>query len=225
MSYYLVLTSDYDTTQIALYQGNTQKALMSDESHHSSKNLVPLIKTIMEQEKISLHSLDFIGATQGPGKFTSLRVLLATANGLSFACNIPLVGIDGLVTLLDETHTPNNCTVALLNAFNNDLFFGIADNDKPYRTGYKNINMLLEELKAFNKPIIFIGGGVKMYKGHIKAILGNDALFLNNAPEYASLSFCAKAAYNSFKKGETSDQLMPLYLKKPHYKKAIIENG
>ncbi len=223
MPNFLVLSNDYTKTDIALYDGATQIAKMSDDARHSSKYLIPLIKDLLEKNSIPLRELDFIAVNQGPGKFTSLRVLLATANGLSFATHIPLVGIDGITTLLDENES-DGITVSLLNAFNNDAFYGISIPSKEHETGYKNIEELLKELKGkFSDQINFIGEGVSLFKEQIQSILADQALIPTEYPHSASLDFIAQTALKKFQEGQTTDQLMPLYLKKPHYKKAIRE--
>lgn len=242
MSNFLVLTNDYHKTDIALYIDATQKAFVSDDARYSSKYLIPMIKELLEKNHIHINplilsdstklhraktnciegnDLDFIAVNQGPGKFTSLRVLLATANGLSFATHLPLIGIDGITTLLDEAHK-NGVTVALLNAFNNDAFYGVAHDNEAYETGYKNIEALLNELKEwFDEKITFIGEGVSLFKDQIQAILGKQAIIPSDYPKSASLDFIAQTALKKFKEGKTANQLMPLYLKKPHYKKAL----
>ena len=185
MPNFLVLSNDYTKTDIALYDDATQISKMSDDAKHSSKYLIPLIKKLLEKNNIPLKELDFIAVNQGPGKFTSLRVLLATANGLSFATHVPLVGIDGITTLLDEYHQ-KDVTVALLNAFNNDAFYGVAQANAEYETGYKNIEVLLSELKAkFPENIIFIGSGIPLFENQIKNILESQAIISSDYPHSA----------------------------------------
>ncbi|MEX0672107.1 MAG: tRNA (adenosine(37)-N6)-threonylcarbamoyltransferase complex dimerization subunit type 1 TsaB [Candidatus Babeliales bacterium] len=221
MQKFLIFTNDYLATNIALYHGTNCMETHSEPDKRSSKYLISFIQKVLEKNRVSLHELDFIAVNQGPGKFTALRVILATANGLSFAAQIPLIGLDGIKALLDEFHT-SPITVALLNAFNNDAFFGIAENALPYETGYQNIEELLHTLKQnYTKKITFIGDGATLFAQEIHAILGEQASMNKKPTPAASLNFLAKIALKKWHEKQTTDQLMPLYLKKPHYKKAI----
>ncbi len=218
---FLLVSNDYHQTQIALYRGDHCATQINDAAQKSSKYLIPLIKELLEKNNVALRDLNFIAANQGPGKFTSLRVLLATVNGLSFATKIPLIGIDGITTMLDEYHQ-DGITVALLNAFNNDVFFGVSNHDQPHETGYKNIETLLNELKNnYSEKITVIGDGISLFHDQIKDILDDQAIISSDYPKSASLDFIAKIALKKWKEGDVSEQLMPLYLKKPHYKKAM----
>ncbi len=85
-----------------------------------------------------------------------------------------------------------------------------------------NIEELLKELKKrFEKKIRFIGSGIPLFEHQIQSILGEQAVIQSDYPESASLDFIAQTALKKFNEGKASDQLMPLYLKKPHYKKAV----
>ena len=51
----------------------------------ASAQLLPLIDQLLVQHECELSDLDFIALDQGPGAFTSLRVVLTTINGIAFA--------------------------------------------------------------------------------------------------------------------------------------------
>ncbi len=72
---------------------------------------------------------------------------MVSANGLSFARNLPLVGVDGLKAFLYEyTNVMFPITVGLLNAFNNDVYFAIEHNNEIIATGYNTISIVLDML-------------------------------------------------------------------------------
>lgn len=55
--------------------------------------LQPAIHTLLDELHVTLKQVEAIAVTTGPGSYTGLRVGLASAKGLSFALNIPLIGL------------------------------------------------------------------------------------------------------------------------------------
>ena len=58
---------------------------------------------MLKQHALTFSGLAFIAAHQGPAPFTTLRVCLTTVNGFAFATQVPLIGVNGLKELVDET--------------------------------------------------------------------------------------------------------------------------
>ena len=61
--------------------------------------LLPAIEAVMKAAGRTFADLDAIATTVGPGSFTGLRTGLAAAQGLAFATDAPLVGIDRFTAL------------------------------------------------------------------------------------------------------------------------------
>src|SRR5437763_1849968 len=144
----IIISTDYANTLIALYKETACIAQIREENKHTSKFLLVHIDTLCAQYAIKKSDITFSGINQGPGPFTTLRVTLATINGIAFALGIPLVGVDGLKGLVQqETDTKWPYTVTLLNAFNEDAYYAIQAPHHETRIGYKKISVLLNELK------------------------------------------------------------------------------
>lgn len=221
MNFWLSIISDYQTVQISLCQKEHVLQSAQCDKHDSNKQLLTLIDTLLRQHNISLHSLDFIGVNAGPGPYTSLRVAISTANALSFATGIPLIGIDALLCLLEEHSTADDHDViALLNAFNNEVFYGIKTNNN-IQTGYIAVQHLSAVMNLLQNNITFIGNGVSMYRDQIQEIFPHITL-PTAAPAYASHEYMIKHAWQQWcnKQGITNE-LFPLYLKELNYKNSI----
>jgi tRNA threonylcarbamoyl adenosine modification protein YeaZ len=181
----------------------------------ASKQLIPTLSQLLHDHHIQLQQLPFLAINQGPGPFTTLRVVITTANGLSFASGIPLIGIDALTAAHIEWH--NNkypFTVIMFNAFAFDVYCLIEQNSNVIFTGYKNIDQLLQELSKHRESIRFIGNGVALYREKIKNIFGNYAYIPEPNPRYCSLEQIGKMGYAAWKQGNKGvQQLLPLYLK------------
>jgi tRNA threonylcarbamoyladenosine biosynthesis protein TsaB len=62
---------------------------------HSEK-LLPAIDKLFEISGSSIDNIDLIGCTRGPGSFTGLRIGMATAKGLAYGKNIPMISVPTL---------------------------------------------------------------------------------------------------------------------------------
>ena len=222
---YLAIQTTYEQLQIGLYQEYKLLDSIYGDKKESSKYIVIHIDTLLVRNNLSLKDFSFIAVNQGPAPFTSLRVVIATVNGLSFAANIPLVGVDGLEAFVQE-QTDGNLpyTVALINAYNNDVYYAIQAPNQILQKGCKNIEEFLHELKnQFNdQKIRFIGNGTALFKGLITDTFGNNEFIPDPIPEYPSLEQIALIALNQWhNKEKIFNHILPLYLKKLHYKKSI----
>jgi len=68
---------------------------------HSSELLPKLLEEI-QRLKIEIIDLDFIACGVGPGSYTGMRVGASVAKTLSFATNVPLVGVSSLSSFVPE---------------------------------------------------------------------------------------------------------------------------
>lgn len=218
---YLTLHSDYNSVFCGLFRGTACVAVTQEHKLTASKNLMQKILSLLEEECLAWEDLSFIGVNQGPGPFTTLRVVITTINGLLFAKKIPLIGVDGLRSFLSTyTITQSELVVALLNAFNNDIYFGIKYPDGTLETGWGFYASFLNELhlKHPTSSITFVGNGVSMYQEAITNIF--PAAFIPTPlPETVDLSTVATCALNQWQNNEgTTTPLLPLYLKTMQYK-------
>ena len=67
----------------------------SDQYNHASF-VQPAIQQVLQQLGISINSIDAIGITAGPGSYTGLRVAMASAKGLCYALQKPLLAVGTL---------------------------------------------------------------------------------------------------------------------------------
>ncbi len=71
--------------------------LTVDQVH--SKRLMPMIDRLINECNHSIHDVEGIAVSCGPGSFTGLRIGMATAKGLAYALKVPLVGVSTLKAL------------------------------------------------------------------------------------------------------------------------------
>ena len=92
--YLIINTSDNKKIFIGLIRDDKliSKKIISAKYKQAEK-LLPMIEKLLEKNKVCLKNLKGIIIAKGPGSFTSLRVGVVTANTLSFALGIPVVGV------------------------------------------------------------------------------------------------------------------------------------
>ncbi|MGB8367190.1 MAG: tRNA (adenosine(37)-N6)-threonylcarbamoyltransferase complex dimerization subunit type 1 TsaB [Candidatus Babeliales bacterium] len=218
MTTFIAVQNTYQKLELALFANSRIIGKCSTGNQEASKEFIPLLSSILKQNKIALQEFSFIVANQGPGPFSTLRVVISSVNGISFASTIPLIGIDGLNAFIQQYNNPDYpYTVVLLNAFNKDVYFAVQQPDKPIEKGYKKIDQLLDELTfiSLKKPIRFLGNGVQLYQDKIKKQFNENAYIPSPLPHNCSLEQIAQMGLQKWQKQEgIINQLFPLYLKK-----------
>lgn len=217
---FISLQGSYSNLEISLFKGFDCIQTLKEDNLRASSLLIPKINDLLQNNSLELKNLDFIAVDQGPGAFTSLRVVITIVNALSFAKKIPLIGIDGLDALYHQTLDKMGLKniVVILNAYNNDVFFAVHKNGK-LKKGYKKIDKLIFKLKEQygEKEIMFVGNACKMHKELISKDLNYSFIDL----EIASSEQIAKMSLEKWnsKNKDLSYKLKPLYLKSQNFAK------
>jgi len=131
------------------------------------------IERLIKKTGSGLKDLNAIAVSNGPGSYTGLRVGLATAKGLCFALNIPLITLSTLEVMTIAAFN-SNWSVAyfcpMIDARRMEVFTALYDKDlNPIRPPHARIideRSFQEELKEHS--ILFFGSGAEKSKSFIK---------------------------------------------------------
>jgi tRNA threonylcarbamoyl adenosine modification protein YeaZ len=94
----------------------------------ASKELVVQVHKLLSTVSMTLSYLSYLACNIGPAPFTTLRTIVVTANGLAFASQRPMVGVNGLVCLAKDAHKAiYQRTYAIKNAFGSDVYCAVYD--------------------------------------------------------------------------------------------------
>lgn len=223
MALFLTVHARYKDVQWGLFDEDKLLVSAADESKKVSKQFIDLLHKMLKKRKLSLSDLSFIAVHQGPAPFTTLRVCLSTVNGIGFATGLPLIGVNGLDALLDEytKSSQTKITIALLNAFGNDVYYAVFDPTTNIRSlGYAPGEKFLLTLKEqYTQPLTFLGNACSIYQNSITEFFGAQAHIL--PVDMVSLERIAHTALNKWKNNDTEQQIMPIYLKDytPNYRR------
>ncbi|HSW73786.1 MAG TPA: tRNA (adenosine(37)-N6)-threonylcarbamoyltransferase complex dimerization subunit type 1 TsaB [Candidatus Limnocylindria bacterium] len=215
--YFLAIQNTYEAIEVALCDTTRQLDAAQISKIDASKLLINTLDQLLQRNNRSLSDISFIAVNQGPGPFTTLRVVIATVNGISFARGIPLVGINGLQALLQEhAHTNYPFALGLLNAFNNDVYFGVSSHGTMIQDGYDNIHTLMTHLvQQFPTQSFYCSGNaIALHRTEIIAALGSRAIIPEHIPATCSLEQIHSLGLEQWhQRIGIATQLMPLYLK------------
>lgn len=172
------------------------------------------IKEMMEDAGISLQELDAIAVSSGPGSYTGLRVSMATAKGLCYALQKPLITVGTLKMMaVAAMDTTTELLCPMIDARRMEVFTAVYDHS--FSEILTPVNIILEndsfkELLQTNS-ILFFGNGSEKFKSLTR---DTNAYFKNveaNAKHMTGLSF------SQFQKHEFAD----LAYSEPYYGKAF----
>ncbi|MCL5436701.1 MAG: tRNA (adenosine(37)-N6)-threonylcarbamoyltransferase complex dimerization subunit type 1 TsaB [Candidatus Dependentiae bacterium] len=218
---FLTIHSTYTSVSLGIFTGETEQASISfDHKTACAVSLAHLEALLVSQDK-TLRDLSFIAVNQGPGPYTTLRITLSLADGLSFASGIPLVGVDGFAAFVQEISDARyDYTVILLNAFCHELFYAIRARDGGQMiTGYDSIAACVELLNGLGPAsVLLAGNGVPLLEAEVKLAMVPMITRISPFRETPSRQAVARLAAELWQQGVTSRQLLPLYLKRPNYR-------
>ena len=195
------------------------------------------VDELCKRAGISLKDIDAIGVTMGPGSYTGLRVGLASAKGLAFALNKPLIGLSTLSLLAKAAvghliETGNTLVnekkmqvFSMIDARRMEIFGAIYNSSLDYLAPEKALILDEAFLLALlsNGPLICIGSGVAKTK-----ILIQHTDFQNKSPLFLDCSYSIHdmAALALIKLQATNFEDLaysgPAYLK-DYYQKPLIK--
>ena len=211
MSYFITIQYPYQYLTITLSDNTTVITTETVSKFQAVSLLIPTLNAILIQNNLTLTDINCIGINTGPGPFNTLRSIIATANGIAFAKQIPLVACNGLELLLQENETNNQ--VAILDAFGTDVYYAIKASGIQ---GYDSIENIITKLNNLytNQTIMFVGNGAEKHKEFITNNFTGQPKFLQDCL-FATPQSLVNETYKKFSHGHTAKETFPLYFSSP----------
>jgi len=161
----VLLAIDTSSAQagIALRSGERVASLAWHAGRSHTVSLLPQIHRLLELQDHSVSALTGLAIALGPGAFTGLRVGLSVAKGLSFALDLPLVGVSTLEATALPFLGPDRITVAAVAAGRGRLVWASYEpgvDDAPLAvTAPRNATPreLLDALASLDRPSVIVG--------------------------------------------------------------------
>ncbi len=186
-----------------------------------SKLLTVFIEQIFRELNIPMNSLDAVAVSGGPGSYTGLRIGVASAKGICYALNKPLIAITSLaamahhaITNSQQYHLPgdNLLFCPMIDARRMEVYTAIFDRDVKMVREIKADIIDSESFQSFfaENKMVFFGNGADKCKG---IIAHPNAIFLDSIK--TSAAYMNELSQDAFAKKEFQDVAYyePFYLK------------
>jgi tRNA threonylcarbamoyladenosine biosynthesis protein TsaB len=195
------------------------------------------LMTLLEECGVTLADVDIFAVATGPGSFTSLRVGIATMQGLAFAQAKPLIGVSGLDALAAVAAGGDGALATArvatwVEAWRGDVYAALYEDgrqiDPPTVSAPAALLARLANVSndpndpsvsnapnISNDPILFIGDGAARHHDMIAAAMGPRAQFAPQvAPPIAAVvaMLATRAAHAGARPGP--GEIRPLYVQR-----------
>ena len=213
MALILNIDTAVDVASLCLAKDGEVLSIARNESQKDHASwLHTAIKEIFEKNDLELGSIDAIAVTGGPGSYTGLRIGMATAKGICFALNKPLISLNTLLVMANAAKDEREDLLCpMIDARRMEVFTAIytkgLENVKDPAAITLNENSFAEYLS--NKNICFLGNG----SNKLKAIEKSPQAFFSDMKTDASSMISLSEKSFTEKKFADLAYAEPLYLK------------
>lgn len=223
MAYLLQIETSTSTCSVALScNGNT--IALHEETRHNihASSLTLFIELVLIQASISIHEVDGIVISKGPGSYTGLRIGTSVAKGLAFALDKPLISINTLQAMtvgMINQYKSSTIFCPMIDARRMEVYTALYDINlqelQPTMALVVNENSFSEELNQ--GEIVFFGDG----SGKCVEILSHqkNAIFAPNITP--SAQYASAIGFNKYKMRAFED----VAYFEPYYLKEFISNS
>lgn len=197
----------------------TAEYTINNKTTHS-QTLLPMIDTICKMTGDEPKDFDAIAVSAGPGSFTGLRIGSATAKGLAFALDIPIVHVPTIDAMAYNLYGNEKIICPIMDARRGQTYTGIFTfKDGQMVTLMENsaisIEETIEKLNEIGRPVVFIGDGIPVFTPIIDASIKvphEYAVAGMNRQRASSVAVLGAKLFNEGKTVKAEDHL-PEYLR------------
>lgn len=145
-----------------------------------SQTLLPMVEEIRDMVELDLNTVDAIAVAAGPGSFTGLRIGSATAKGLAFALDKPIVPVPTVAGLAYQMYGTDALVCPIMDARRNQVYTGIYEfiwqEDKYDMHVIKGqcalaFDEIAEALNNLGRKVIFLGDGVPVFRERMAELM------------------------------------------------------
>lgn len=145
-----------------------------------SQTLLPMLEEIRDMVELDLSTVDAIAVAAGPGSFTGLRIGSATAKGLAFAMEKPIVEVPTLEGLAYQMYGTDAVVCPIMDARRSQVYTGIyefTDGGNGYDIRVikeqcaSAFDEIARELNRIGRKVIFVGDGIPVFKERMAEVM------------------------------------------------------
>jgi tRNA threonylcarbamoyladenosine biosynthesis protein TsaB len=217
----LTIETSTPTEDVAIVDAGVvlaERRLAAGRGH--AEELVIAIAEALRESATELRALGAIGVSIGPGRFTGLRVGLATAKGLSAVAGVPVRPVPTLEALARSGGGPGALVAPALDARRGEVYGAL------FRLGARPARLLDDRAEppdafgarvrgaAAGTPVLFLGTGALAYRADLASALGAAARFPEPVVLHPSaLAIAAAVEEAALDPVPDLDTIEPVYLR------------
>ena len=216
MSLILSIETATKVCSVALHRKGVligSQELFLEKSH--ATHLAVMIKQLLSNCQVEMKDLDAVAVSKGPGSYTGLRIGVATAKGLCYALEVPLIGVNTLTAMayqLENMPLGIDYLCPMLDARRMEVYCQVLNNDLTLVLDTSAMvisDTSFEEWRKLGKVLFFGNGSDKCRE----VLNGTSSIFVGGVQPSATT--VGEVAYSQYLNQETEDlaYFEPFYLK------------
>lgn len=177
MALILNIDTAVDVASVCLAKDGEMLSIAKNESQRDHASWLHVaIKEVFEKNNIELRSVEAIAVTGGPGSYTGLRIGMATAKGICYALDKPLISLNTLMVMANAAkHEKADLLCPMIDARRMEVFAAVYSKDLAIVKEPAAITLNEASFDEYlsNNSICFFGNGSNKFqtiKKHEKAI-------------------------------------------------------
>ncbi len=175
-----------------------QQSTMTDRRH--AEEITPMLQSVLAAAGTNLHDVDRIAVDIGPGRYTGMRVGIATAKTLAFALDVPVVAVTSLQLLAAASPPHDGPVFAVVDARRNQVFAANVSED-----GHPLVVTPAELAEILPSNALCVGDGADRYCEEFERVASVHRGVVPSVAAAALLDPTTPA----------SSSIEPLYLREP----------
>lgn len=189
-----------------------------------SQTLMPMVEKTLKDANASVKDIELFAITNGPGSFTGVRIGIASVKGMADALSKKCFAVSTLEAIAEPLKDEDCIACAVMDARCNQVYTAIFENgNRLCEDKAVLINELGNELKNYNKKVIFIGDGSVLCYEKLKDVV-TDCEIADENIRYIHASSIGRIVEEKTKNGEMpidSTNLVPYYLRLPQAEREL----
>ncbi len=185
-----------------------------------SQTLLPMVKAMLDNAKLSMADIDALAISNGPGSFTGIRIGISAVKGLATPRQLPCYGVSTLRAIAENFRNYEGIICSVMDARCNQVYNALFEAKSGVITRLCEdralmIDELLEELSEKDKNIIIVGDGAALFEKYA----GGKITVADEENRFQTAVGVAKAAEECA--AVSPDKLMPFYLRLPQAEREL----
>lgn len=203
MTTLLAIDTATDYCSVALLHNGKVTSRLHSSAREHTEHLLAIVDELCSEANIAINALDAIALTTGPGSFTGLRIGLATAQGLAYAYDLPLVAVDTLESMVATYYQNSGYEghyIAMIDARINDIVYAHVVMASGQLSVLKPSSIApIEQVNAYinqlDEAFCIVGSGARLINTHNALLKHSDPDAYSDASQVIARAVASKQAY------------------------------